>query len=113
VATLERAARRVRGLAEAVADRAAVTGASVTADEGWMPRGARRIAREAISVDGAVPALPGARTVFDVRGRSTLAVASDRDYVERALSAGGEVIRGDAPVPAATPLVVLVDRVGV
>lgn len=111
-ATVERAARRVRRLADAVAERAAVAAASVAADDGWMPRGARRVAREAITIDGAVPALPGARTVLDLRGRSTLAVASDRDYVERTLAAGGEVLRADAPVPERGALVVLVDRIG-
>ena len=103
VEVLERAATRVRTLAESVG-RSAV-------DE-RMPLDASLVARGAITVDGAVPAQPTPRTVLDVRGRSTLAVDSDRDYVETTLAAGGTVLRGDAAVPGSGALVVLVDAVG-
>ncbi|GAA1759232.1 glycoside hydrolase family 3 protein [Agromyces humatus] len=104
VEALERAARRVRALADSVA-RSAV-GERMSLD-------APLVARDAISVEGPVPAKPGPRTVLDVRGRSTLAVDSDRDYVESTLAAGGTVLRGDAAVPGSGSLVVLVDAVGV
>ena len=103
VEVLERAAARVRALAESVG-RSAV-------DE-RMSLDAPLVARDAITVDGAVPAQPGPRTVLDVRGRSTLAVDSDRDYVESTLAAGGTVLRGDAAVPGSGAIVVLVDAVG-
>ncbi|MFF2271698.1 glycoside hydrolase family 3 protein [Agromyces sp. NPDC058136] len=106
VETVERAAERVRRLAESLqASRAAASGER-------MPLDAPRLAREAITVDGAFAPAPGPRTVLDVRGRSTLAVDSDADYVEQALANGGSVLRGDAAVPADGPLVVIVDAVG-
>ena len=70
------------------------------------------VVRAAITSDGQIPSTPAPRTVLDVRGRSTLAVASDRDYVETTIADGGEVLRGDAAVPGSGPLVVLVDAIG-
>ncbi|GAA1789281.1 glycoside hydrolase family 3 protein [Agromyces lapidis] len=103
VAIVARAAERVRRLAVSL---------DAAPSNERMPLDTRRVAREAITVDAEIPALPGARAVLDVRGRSTLAVDSDADYVERALAAGGRVLRGDAAVPGGGPLVVIVDAVG-
>ncbi|KQM81580.1 glycoside hydrolase family 3 N-terminal domain-containing protein [Agromyces sp. Leaf222] len=80
--------------------------------EGFEPADAAAVARAAITIDGGFPPMPAPRTVLDIRGRSTFAVASDRDFVESALAAGGPVLRGDAAVPGSGPLVVLADRVG-
>ncbi|GAA1830969.1 glycoside hydrolase family 3 N-terminal domain-containing protein [Agromyces salentinus] len=136
VPVLERAAARVRTLAASLstaggAETAEARGAGVRAaglgdrdgagrvDRGgaglidrFEPVDAAAVARAAITLDGVVPPTPAPRTVFDLRGRSTLAVASDRDFFETALAAGGAVLRGDAAVPGSGPLVVLVDRVG-
>ena len=73
-----------------------ITGAGRSADGrrggcGPSTRASSRAA--ALTVDGAVPAQPGPRTVLDVRGRSTLAVDGDADYVETTLAAGGTVVR--------------------
>ena len=51
------------------------------------------VARAALSVDGDVPASTGPRTVLDVRGRSTIAVDGDADYVADVLAGGGRVVR--------------------
>ncbi|MGI9822045.1 glycoside hydrolase family 3 N-terminal domain-containing protein [Agromyces sp. Marseille-Q5079] len=119
VSVLERAAARVRVLAATLADaRTEADAASRTVPSGAVPVvafdpvDAAAVARAAISIDGEVAALPAPRTVLDIRGRSTLAVASDRDFLESALAAGGAVLRGDAAVPGSGALVVLADRVG-
>lgn len=104
VEVLQRAAGRVRRLAASV-------DARTTGER--MPLRPAGIARAAITIDGVIPAAPGPRTVLDVRGRSTLAVDSDRDYVEATIAAHGEVLRRDAAVPGSGQLVVLVDAVGV
>ncbi|MFB6612191.1 glycoside hydrolase family 3 protein [Agromyces sp. NPDC056379] len=103
VDVLERAVARVQRLAAALAAR----------EHGESsPFDGADVARAAITVDGVIAPAPGPRTVLDVRGRSTLAVASDRDYVEATIADGGDVLRGDAAVPGAGPLVVLVDSIG-
>ena len=103
VAVLERAVARVQRLAASLAGREPGEG---------LPLDRAAVARAAITVDGVVPPAPGPRTVLDIRGRSTLAVASDRDYVETTIADGGDVLRGDAAVPGSGPLVVLVDAIG-
>ncbi|MFF2371748.1 glycoside hydrolase family 3 N-terminal domain-containing protein [Agromyces sp. NPDC058110] len=106
VAVLERAAGRVRALAESLA------AARPERETGFAPPEAAALADAAISIDGDLAPVPSPRTVLDIRGRSTLAVASDRDFFEATLAAGGRVLRGDAAVPGSGPLVVLADRVG-
>ena len=129
VRVLEGAAARVRALGEALA------GAEAKAtDAARTPLDAASVARAAISVDGPVAPSPGPRTVLDVRGRPTLAVAvdgdgdsaGDADIVADALADGGRVVRLDlaaAAGPALRPavaaiaetdgaLVVLADAVG-
>ncbi|MCP2370959.1 beta-N-acetylhexosaminidase [Agromyces terreus] len=128
VAVLERAAERVRVLAaslaaarEAIDPRDGFDAAPrerrdaldlLDARDAFDPVDAAAAARAAISIDGVVPALPAPRTVLDIRGRSTLAVASDDDFFEATLADGGRVLRGDAAVPGSGPLVVVADRVG-
>ncbi|WP_158551837.1 glycoside hydrolase family 3 N-terminal domain-containing protein [Agromyces sp. PvR057] len=132
VAVLERAAARVRVLAASLPAslpasrpgtdgaagargagvRAAGPGDPIALAGGFDPVDAAAVARAAISIDGDLPRSPAPRTVLDIRGRSTLAVASDRDFFESALAAGGPVLRGDAAVPGSGPLIVLADRIG-
>jgi len=87
---------------------------------------AASVARLAMTVDGPISPAPGARTVLDVRGRSTVAVDGDADYVADTLAAGGRVVRLDttavpgsdlrsevaAAAEASGPFVVLADAVG-
>ena len=58
-----------------------------------MPWDPASVARAALSVEGEIVASNGPRTVLDVRGRSTIAVDGDADYVADVLAAGGPVIR--------------------
>jgi beta-N-acetylhexosaminidase len=95
-------------------------------DASRAPLDAASVASAAISVDGPVAPMPGQRTVLDIRGRSTIAVDGDADYVADALAEGGRVMRLDLatmagpelrPAVAAIAesegsLVVLVDAVG-
>jgi len=137
VGVLERASARVRVLAAALSTAGGAGGAGADETAGARGAGVRAaspggridgagpdpvsrfdpvdaaaVARAAITIDGDLTPLPAPRTVLDIRGRSTLAVASDRDFFESALAAGGSVLRGDAAVPGSGPLVVLADRVG-
>jgi beta-N-acetylhexosaminidase len=93
----------------------------------WDPAS---VARSALSIDGAIPASAGPRTVLDLRGRSTIAVDGDADYVARR-ARRGRLRRRASPPPgppspacaaasrsaaeatdSREPFVVLVDAVG-
>ncbi len=130
VAVLERAAERVRALGAALAG-GGFTGDASGADAahpgaGRMPLDAASVARAALSVDGPIHPAAGPRTVLDVRGRPTIAVDGDADYVAGTLADGGRIVRLDVAhvagadarptvaEVAADPgaLVVLVDAVG-
>ena len=129
VAVLEAAADRVRKLGAALAgggftdERIDVPGST---DAAGTRLDAASVARLALTVDGTIAPAPGRRIVLDVRGRSTIAVDGDADYVADALAAGGRVIRLDTTAIPGTELraeiaaaaeapgafVVLVDAVG-
>lgn len=129
VAVLERAAARVRELGESLA-RGGVPGRPDDAGGSEPePFDAASVARAAVTIDGAVAAAPGPRVVLDVRGRSTMAVDGDADYVADTLASGGRVVRVDVGAMtddartraiadalafrARRPVVALVDAVGV
>ncbi|WP_136709492.1 glycoside hydrolase family 3 N-terminal domain-containing protein [Agromyces sp. H66] len=136
VAVLERAAARVGALGAALAGGGTAGERGRATDASRAALDAASVARAAITVDAWFPPMPAPRTVLDARGRATIAVDGDADYVADALAGGGEVVRLDvggvagagadageaagaslrSAVAAAAqreePLVVLVDRVG-
>ena len=129
VVALERAAERVRKLGAALAGggfSGERTEAPGTTDAASWGADAASVARTAMTVDGPIAPAPGPRTVLDVRGRATIAVDGDADYVADALAAGGRVVRLDtssvpgdqlrgavaAAAEAPGPFVVLVDAIG-
>ncbi len=129
VVALERAADRVRKLGAALAGGGFTGGraeAPGTTDAASWGVDAASVARLAMTVDGPVAPAPGPRTVLDVRGRATIAVDGDADYVADALAAGGRVVRLDtgavpgdhlrgavaAAAEAPGAFVVLVDAIG-
>lgn len=98
VAVLETAAARVHALGDSLAGGGFTgeqggPGVGAAAEGGRMSWDTASVARTALSVDGEVPASTGPRTVLDVRGRSTIAVDGDADYVADVLAGGGRVIR--------------------
>lgn len=105
VAVLEAAADRVRKLGTALAG-GGFTDVRIEApgptDAAGTRLDAASVARLALTVDGPIAPAPGPRTVLDVRGRPTIAVDGDADYVADALAVGGRVIRLDTTaVPGA------------
>jgi len=129
VVALERAAERVRKLGAALAGggfSGERTEAPGTTDAASWGADAASVARTAMTVDGPIAPAPGPRTVLDVRGRATIAVDGDADYVADALAAGGRVVRLDtssvpgdalrgavaAAAEARGAFVVLVDAIG-
>jgi beta-N-acetylhexosaminidase len=100
VSVLERAAARVGVLGAAVAGgRFGGWGRATDASRATLD--APSVARAAVTVDARFPPTPGPRTVLDVRGRTTIAVDGDADYVADALADGGRVVRLDAVADAA------------